>query len=107
MKSGFSLKRLDYVKEAREVEQCCARQFPRHAALVHRWVYGHALVTVRQFLRNGMRKSQKGYIAEEKRYFKANKKYLRGLPFRYRVMYGQVMYGSFLIRGYFSTKENA
>jgi hypothetical protein len=54
-----------------------------------------------------MRKSQKGYIAEEKRYFKANKKYLRGLPFRYRVMYGQVMYGSFLIRGYFSAKENA
>lgn len=107
MQSGFSLKRLDYVKAAREVEQCCARQFPRHAALAHRWVYGHALVTVRQLLRNGMRKSQKGYIAEEKRYFKANKKYLRGLPFRYRVLYGQVMYGSFLIRGYFSAKENA
>ena len=95
------------MKAAREIEQCCARQFPQHAALAHRWVYGHVLVTVRQLLRNGMRKTQKAYIAEEKRYLKANKKYLRGLPFRYRVMYSQIMYGPFLIRGYFSAKENA
>lgn len=107
MQSGFSLKRLDYVKAAREIEQCCARQFPQHAALAHRWVYGHVLVTVRQLLRNGMRKTQKAYIAEEKRYLKANKKYLRGLPFLYRVMYSQIMYGPFLIRGYYSAKENA
>lgn len=107
MKSGFSLKRQDYVNAAREVETLCQDRFPQHAALAHRWVYGHVLVTVRQLIRNGMCKTQKAYIDEEKRYLKANKQYLRGLPLRYRVMYGQVMYCPFLIRGLFSAKENA
>ncbi len=107
MQSGFSLKRLDYGKAAREVETLCQDRFPQHAALAHGWVYGHVLVTVRQLIRSGMRRTQKDYIDEEKRYLKANKKYLRGLPLRYRVMYGQVMYCPILIRGYFSAKENA
>lgn len=106
VKTAFSLKRLDYVKAAREVEQSCERLFPQHAVLARRWVYGHVLITVRQLLRNGMCKTQKEYIAEEKRYLNANRKHLRSLPFRYKVIYCQVMCCLLLIRRYGSIKEN-
>lgn len=91
VKTAFSIKRLDYVKAAREVEQSCERYFPRYAALAHGWVYGHVLVTVRQLLRNGMRKTQKAYIAEEKRYLRENAAFLSELPFRFRLYFAEVM----------------
>ncbi len=99
VKAAFSIKRLDYVKAAREVEQSCERYYPQHAALAHRWVYGHVLVTVRQLLQNGMHGMQKEYIAQEKRYLRENAACLSALPLRYKIIYGQVMYCPCLIRG--------
>ena len=98
VKSGFSLARLDYVQAAREVEKCCETFFPQYAYLAHRWVFRHALITVRQLIQHGMSRSQKEYLSREKAYLKANSSCLSALPFRYRVDYWLILYFPFLIK---------
>lgn len=105
MKSGFSLSKLDYLKAAREVERLCGRYFAPSAGRAHRWVYRHALITVRQLIQHGMAASQKDYIAAEKKYLKANAACLSELPFRFRINYWLVMYFPFLVRDILPIKE--
>ena len=105
VKSGFSLSKLDYLRAAREVERLCEQYFVSYAESAHRWVYRHALITVRQLIQHGMAVCQKDYIAAEKRYLKANAAYISELPFRFRINYLLVMYFPFLLKGILQIKK--
>lgn len=105
MKSGFSLNKLDYLKAAREVDRLCVQHFAASAGRAHRWVYRHALITVRQLIQHGMTASLKDYITTEKGYLKANAACLSELPFRFRINYWLVMYFPFLVKILLPIKE--
>ena len=105
VKSGFSLSKLDYLKAAREVERLCGQHFVSYAERAHRWVYRHALITVRQLIQHGMAASQKDYIDAERRYLKANVACISELPFRFRMNYYLVMYLPFLLKGILQIKK--
>lgn len=105
MKSGFSLSRLDYLNAAREVDSLCVQHFAASAGRAHRWVYRHALITVRQLIQYDMTTGLKDYIATEKKYLKTNAAHLSELPFRFRINYWLVMYFPYLIKAILPIKE--
>lgn len=105
VKSSFSPERLDYVKAARDVERYCEKHFPQHVAAAHRWVYRHALITLRQLYQYDLAKSWNAHIKKEKKYLKSHTSLLPELPLRYRFNYLLVMYCPFLIKGMLAIKR--
>lgn len=105
MKSRFSLSKLDYLKAAREVDSLCVQHFAASAGRAHRWVYSHALITVRQLIQYDMTTGLKDYIATEKKYLKTNAAHLSELPFRFRINYWLVMYFPSLVKAIRPIKE--